>query len=240
MTSPDKIEQLRPQLARIAPGAALLRVSRAQRPAHSHHAGGILWLTGLSGAGKTTLGAGLERTLVARGHDAVLLDGDQVRRTLSADLGFSAADRSENIRRAGGFAAMLAEAGVIAIAAFISPYRADRDRLRAAYGAGFCEVWLSAGLSACEQRDVKGLYAKARRGELPEFTGISAPYEPPLEPDLAIDTGTQTEEQAHAILLRFAVARFRLSGDTSQTPRNGAGLSGRRAGHDLPGRHRSA
>ena len=226
MTSADKIEQLRPQLLRIAPGAALLRVSREQLPASSRHAGGILWLTGLSGAGKTTLGAGLERTLVARGHDAVLLDGDQVRRTLSADLGFSAADRSENIRRAGGFAAMLAEAGVIAIAAFISPYRADRDRLRATYGAGsdpgFCEVWLSAGLSACEQRDVKGLYAKARRGELPEFTGISAPYEPPLEPELAIDTGTQTEEQAHDILLRFAVARFRLSGDTSQSPRNGA------------------
>ncbi|MBM3345709.1 MAG: adenylyl-sulfate kinase [Betaproteobacteria bacterium] len=199
-----------PEVARILPDAALL-----QSPRRAAHAGGILWLTGLSGAGKTTLGRGLEHRLMAQECHSLLLDGDEARRTLSADLGFSAADRSENIRRAGAFAAALADAGVIVIAAFISPYRADRDRLRAAHGRLFCEVWLSAGLAACEQRDVKGLYARARRGEIAEFTGVSAPYEAPLAPELTIDTGVVGETQSLDTLTGFTLRRFDL-------PRRGA------------------
>jgi adenylyl-sulfate kinase len=205
MFKTDKLAELLPQVARLLPEAALL-----QSPPHATHAGGIIWLTGLSGAGKTTLGRGLEHRLMAHDCHALLLDGDEVRKTLSADLGFSAADRSENIRRAGAFAAGLADAGVIVIAAFISPYRADRDRLRATHGRLFAEVWLSAGLTACEQRDVKGLYARARRGEIAEFTGISAPYEAPLAPELAIDTGVVGAPQALDTLIEFTLRRFEL------------------------------
>ncbi len=210
MVNRRAFEELRPELARIVPDAVLLGSGRRNSGGFDRHAGAILWLTGLSGAGKTTLGAALERALLERDYAAVLLDGDAVRKTLSADLGFSAADRSENIRRAGEFAAALAGAGVIVIAAFISPYRADRDRLRAAHGALFSEVWLAAGLSACEQRDAKGLYARARRGELPQFTGISAPYEHPLAPDLSLDTGAISVDQSSAALLRYVEARIQL------------------------------
>jgi len=207
MNQNDKLANLLPEVARVLPDAALLQSQR--RPSH---AGGILWLTGFSGAGKTTLGRGLERRLMAQDCHALLLDGDEVRRTLSADLGFSAADRSENICRAGAFAAALADTGVIVIAAFISPYRADRDRLHAAHGRLFSEVWLSAGLEACEQRDVKGLYARARRGEIAEFTGVSAPYEAPLAPELAIDTGVGGVPQALDTLIEFTLRRFDLPG----------------------------
>jgi bifunctional enzyme CysN/CysC len=165
------------------------RVAALDRARRNGHRGAILWFTGLSGAGKSTLAVELERLLFAKGHQVYLLDGDNVRRGLNADLGFSPEDRTENIRRVGEVAALFAEAGMIVISAFISPYRADRDRVRAAYAEYFHEVWINAPLEVCESRDTKGLYRKARAGEVKEFTGISAPYEAPLAPELEIRTG---------------------------------------------------
>ena len=151
--------------------------------------GCVVWLTGLSGSGKSTLAAGLEAALVGAGRAAYVLDGDNLRHGLNSDLGFSPADRAENIRRAGEVAALFADAGLITITSFISPYRADRDVARAAVGAGrFLEVWLDTPLEVCEARDPKQLYRRARAGEIEEFTGVSAPYEPPPDPALVLDT----------------------------------------------------
>jgi adenylylsulfate kinase len=167
-------------------------VSRAQREALLRHKSVTLWFTGLSGSGKSTLARALEETLVARGVLAYVLDGDNVRHGLCADLGFSPEDRVENIRRIGEVAKLLNDSGVLVLTAFISPYRADRARVRALLPAGeFLEVFVDAPLEVCEQRDPKGLYAKARSGEIPEFTGVSAPYEPPLAPELRIATGSR-------------------------------------------------
>jgi adenylylsulfate kinase len=151
--------------------------------------GCVVWFTGLSGSGKSTLARALESALLADGRLAYVLDGDNVRHGLCADLGFSPEDREENIRRIGEVAALFADAGVLVLTAFISPYRADRNRARKSVGtARFVEVFVDAPLDACEQRDPKGLYRKARAGEIPEFTGISAPYEPPLSPELRVPT----------------------------------------------------
>jgi bifunctional enzyme CysN/CysC len=165
------------------------RVAAAERARRNGHRGAILWVTGLSGAGKSTLALELERLLFAKGHQVFLLDGDNFRGGLNADLGFSPQDRAENIRRAGEVAALFAEAGMIVITAFISPYRADRDRVRAAHRGRFHEIYINASLEVCEKRDTKGLYRKARAGQVKEFTGISAPYEPPLAPELEIRSG---------------------------------------------------
>ena len=149
----------------------------------------MVWLTGLSGAGKSTLATAVEAALIRAGHAACVLDGDNLRHGLNADLGFSPEDRRENIRRAGEVAALFADAGLIVIAAFISPYRAGREAAREAIGAArFLEVFLDAPLAVCERRDPKGLYRRARAGEIAEFTGISAPYEPPEAPALTLDT----------------------------------------------------
>jgi adenylylsulfate kinase len=151
--------------------------------------GCVLWFTGLSGSGKSTLAAALEATLLGAGHAAFVLDGDNVRHGLNSDLGFSPDDRTENIRRLGEVAALMADAGLITLTAFISPYRADRDAARAAIGDGrFLEVFVDTPLEVCERRDPKQLYRKARAGEIGEFTGVSAPYEPPVDPALALDT----------------------------------------------------
>ena len=162
------------------------RVMAADRARMNGHRGGILWFTGLSGAGKSTLAVELERLLFRKGYQVFLLDGDNLRRGLNADLGFSPGERSENIRRVGEVAALFAEAGMLVISAFISPYRVDRERVRAAHRALFHEVYINAPLAACEARDTKGLYRRARAGELKDFTGVSAPYEPPLSPELEI------------------------------------------------------
>jgi bifunctional enzyme CysN/CysC len=164
------------------------RVTAADRVNLNGHRGGILWFTGLSGSGKSTLAVELERTLFARGFQVFLLDGDNVRQGLNADLGFSPQDRSENIRRVGEVAGLFAEAGMIVISAFISPYRSDRDRVREAHGRHFHEVHIHAPLEVCEARDTKGLYRKARAGKISEFTGVSAPYEAPHAPELVIPT----------------------------------------------------
>jgi adenylylsulfate kinase len=161
-------------------------IERAQRYGQS---GLVVWLTGLSGAGKTTLSTALERKLFDQGRLVYLLDGDILRTGLCRDLGYSAADRHENVRRAGEVARVLANAGFIALAAFISPFRQERDAIRAALPPGrFIEVFVNAPLETCERRDAKGLYKKARANKIPDFTGISSPYEPPLKPELELHT----------------------------------------------------
>jgi adenylyl-sulfate kinase len=149
----------------------------------------VVWLTGLSGSGKSTVAVAVEAALVAAGHAAYVLDGDNVRHGLNRDLGFAPEDRAENIRRVGEVAALFADAGLITLTAFISPYRADREAARAAVGAErFLEVFVDTPLEVCERRDPKQLYRRARAGEVGEFTGVSAPYEPPASPALALDT----------------------------------------------------
>ena len=153
--------------------------------------GATVWLTGLSGSGKSTIASLLEAALIGGGRASYRLDGDNVRHGLNGDLGFTAEDRSENVRRIGEVACLFADAGVVAIVPVISPYRADRDRVRSRHGeAGlrFVEVFVDTPLEVCEARDPKGLYAKARAGEISGFTGIDDPYEPPLHPDLVVDT----------------------------------------------------
>jgi adenylyl-sulfate kinase len=165
--------------------------------------GTVVWLTGLSGAGKSTIAEALEAALRLRGQPVYVLDGDKVRTGLCSDLGFSPEDRKENIRRIAGVAQLFADAGLVCIVAFISPYRADRDRARALLPDGhFIEVYLSTPLEVCEQRDVKGLYAKARAGLVSEFTGISAPYEVPLRPELELRTDKLNVQQCVDRLLK--------------------------------------
>ena len=168
------------------------KVDRAGRAERNGHAGGVLWFTGLSSAGKSTLAVELEQRLFRIGYQVFVLDGDNLRHGLNADLGFSPEARVENIRRVGELAALFAEAGFIVVCAFISPYRADRRGAREAVGEGFHEVHIKADVAICERRDVKGLYRKARAGEITDFTGISAPYEPPDNCELVVDTGSAT------------------------------------------------
>jgi len=172
-------------------------VTRADRERLSGHRSATVWFTGLSGSGKSTIAVALEKALWERGVHAFVLDGDNVRHGLNKNLGFSPADRTENIRRIGEVAKLFTDAGIIALTAFISPYRADRDQVRALMQPGdFVEVMVACPLEVCEQRDVKGLYQKARAGQIPEFTGISAPYEPPLHPELTIRTHTQGVDES--------------------------------------------
>ncbi len=186
------------------------RVAKEERWRANRHRGGVLWLTGLSGSGKSTLAFELEQRLFKMGDQVYVLDGDNVRHGLNSDLGFSQEDRTENIRRIGEAAGLFADAGYIVITAFISPYREDRRKARRAATDDFHLIYLSADLAACEERDPKGLYKKARRGEIPEFTGISAPYETPERPDLVIDTGELTVEESLDVLLDYVDAAFRL------------------------------
>lgn len=186
-------------------------VSRELRQARNGHVGGVLWFTGLSGAGKSTLALALEEQLFARGYQVYVLDGDNVRGGLNANLGFSPEDRAENIRRIGEVAALFADAGFIVISSFISPYRADRQRAREAVKQGFHEIYVEADLAVCEQRDPKGLYRRARSGEIPDFTGISSPYEPPEAADLVVSTDRQTIEDCLENLTTYVERSFRQS-----------------------------
>lgn len=179
-------------------------ITRSDRERLNGHRGVILWFTGLSGSGKSTLAHAVEAQLFERGYRTFVLDGDNVRHGLCADLGFSDRDRQENIRRIGEVAKLFMEAGVITLAAFVSPFRADRDRVRALVADGeYIEVYCQASLDVCEQRDVKGLYAKARAGQIPEFTGISSPYEAPEAAELQIDTGSRSLEDCVAQVLDY-------------------------------------
>lgn len=164
-------------------------VSRDDRARMLGHRAATVWFTGLSGSGKSTVARKVEEKLHARRALAYVLDGDNLRHGLCADLGFGPEDRGENMRRAGEAARLLVDAGAITLCALVSPYRADRDRIRARFEHGeFFEVYVSAPLDVCESRDPKGLYAKARAGAIPEFTGVSAPYEEPLAPELVVET----------------------------------------------------
>ncbi len=164
-------------------------VSPAERESRSGHKSVILWFTGLSGAGKSTLAHAVERKLFELNCATFVFDGDNVRHGLCADLAFSPQDRVENIRRVGEMAKLFTEAGVIALTAFISPYIADRNRVRALVAPErFIEIYCCCAVEVCEQRDVKGLYAKARKGLITDFTGISSPYEPPTKPEISLNT----------------------------------------------------
>ena len=179
-------------------------VTRQDREQLNGHKGCTVWLTGLSGSGKSTIAVALEKALWSRGVRSYVLDGDNIRHGLNKNLGFSPADRTENIRRIGEVAKLFVDAGMLAITAFISPYRADRDQVRALVPEGdFVEILVDCPLDVCEGRDVKGLYAKARAGQIPEFTGISAPYEEPAKPELVVDTGAKTLDQSVDTLIEF-------------------------------------
>ncbi|MCH9713115.1 MAG: adenylyl-sulfate kinase [Cyanobacteria bacterium] len=183
-------------------------VDRAAWAQQRSHRSAILWFTGLSGAGKSTLANAVNAALFAQGLACYVLDGDNIRHGLCKDLGFSDADREENIRRIGEVAKLFVDAGVVALTAFVSPFKADRDKVRALVPTGdFIEIHCAADLDVCEQRDTKGLYAKARAGQIKEFTGISSPYEAPEAPELRVDTGSQSLEQGVAQVLAYLQAK---------------------------------
>jgi bifunctional enzyme CysN/CysC len=185
-----------------------MEISAQKRTARNGHKGGILWFTGLSGSGKSTLAKELQLQLFTRGYQVYVLDGDNVRQGLNADLGFSPKDRTENIRRIGEVASLFADAGMIVITAFISPYASDRRKARSAAPELFHVVHIKAGVEACEQRDVKGLYKKARAGEIADFTGVTAPYEVPVNPELVLDTESTMIDDCVAQLIAYVEKHF--------------------------------
>jgi adenylylsulfate kinase len=187
-------------------------VSRPERQQLLKQRGVTIWLTGLSGSGKSTIAVAAEREIVNRGHLAYVLDGDNIRHGLNKNLGFSPEDRTENIRRIGEVAKLFVDAGVVVFTSFISPYRSDRDAVRALMPDGdFIEAYVSASLETCEERDVKGLYKKARAGQIPEFTGISAPYEAPEKPELVIHSDRQSVAESVAQVVAYLEAKGYLS-----------------------------
>ena len=185
-------------------------IDEAARAFRNGHKGGVLWFTGLSGAGKSTLAVALEKKLFEKGYNVYVLDGDNVRHGLNANLSFSPEDRAENIRRVGEVAALFGRAGMIAITSFISPYRSDRDRAREAGGGNFHEIHVKADVATCEARDPKGLYKKARAGEIKDFTGISAPYEEPDNPELVIDTAAVQLDECIERLVNYVETKFKV------------------------------
>jgi adenylylsulfate kinase len=169
-------------------------VTRARREQKNKHKGGLFWFTGYSGSGKSTLAHAVEESLFQKGFNTYVLDGDNVRHGLCADLGFSDNDRKENIRRISHMSNLFVQAGVIVLTAFISPFRIDRDNARKIAGNDFHEIFCDCSLEVCETRDVKGLYKKARAGEIPHFTGIDSPYEAPEHPELLTKTDSNLDK----------------------------------------------
>ena len=183
-------------------------VTRARREALNGHRAAVLWFTGLSGSGKSTLAHAVEEKLHALGCHTYVFDGDNVRHGLCGDLGFSRADRTENLRRIGAMVKLFCDAGVIALTAFISPFRADRIAIRQGVGeTDFFEIYCRCPLAVCEKRDVKGLYQRARRGEIPEFTGISSPYEEPERAALVLETSRESLEDSVQRVVDFLVGQ---------------------------------
>lgn len=183
-------------------------INRQSRQERNKHKSFLLWFTGLSGSGKSTLTTVIEKYLFDRGHNIVVLDGDNIRHGLCSDLSFTAEDRHENMRRISEVAKLFVESGTIVLAAFVSPYRSDRELVRSRLPHGdFYEVYCECDLEACEKRDPKGLYAKARRGEIENFTGISAPYEEPIKPDIIVNTSKQTLEQEIDIIISTLIQK---------------------------------
>ena len=180
------------------------KITKAHRIEQMKQKGVTIWLTGLSGSGKSTIAVELEHALVENKHQAYILDGDNIRHGLNKNLGFSPEDRAENIRRIGEVAKLFTDANIITITAFISPYKEDRDNARKLQNEGeFIEIYVKCPVNVCEQRDVKGLYKKARAGEIKEFTGISAPYEEPSNPELTIDTSVMPIEESTRAILKY-------------------------------------
>lgn len=180
-------------------------VTRERRQQLNKHHSALLWFTGLSGSGKSTLAQATEESLYQLGYHTFILDGDNVRHGLCADLGFSDKDREENIRRVGEMAKLFVEAGIIVLTAFISPFFSDRARVRRLVGEDFIEIHCNCPLEVCEQRDVKGLYRRARAGEIKDFTGISSPYELPDTPELSIDTANRSVESCVEDILEYLI-----------------------------------
>jgi adenylyl-sulfate kinase len=191
----------------------VLAISAQHRAMQKSQKPCLIWLTGLSGAGKSTIANALDQILFEKGYHCALLDGDSVRQGLNKDLGFSLDDRAENIRRIGEVAKLMIDAGLIVVTAFISPFRAERDQVRALVGTDFFfEVYVDASLAVCEKRDIKGLYAKARAGKIPEFTGIDSPYEAPLSPEIHINSGEWSIEESVDLILNQLSSRGFLAG----------------------------
>lgn len=194
------------------------KVTRKDREVLLNQRGCVIWFTGLSGSGKSTIARGLEERLIGEGHLAYVLDGDNLRHGLNSDLGFSPEDRRENIRRVGETAALFADVGLIAITAFISPYRADRDAARQTVGEKrFIEVYLDVPLEICEKRDPKKLYKKAHTGEIPDFTGISAPYEIPEKPEIILDTLEKNFSDCVDVIMKYLTDSNMLSSQSEET-----------------------
>jgi bifunctional enzyme CysN/CysC len=188
------------------------KITRRERAAQMGHRGAVIWFTGLSGAGKSTIAQALERDLFRRGIHTYVLDGDNVRHGLNSNLGFAPEDRVENIRRVSEVAKLMADSGVVVVTAFISPYRMDRRRAREIALEGnteFVEVFVDAPLEVCEARDPKDLYKKARAGQIREFTGIDAPYEPPDDPEIVVHTDRQTVEESIGTILEQLLPRLK-------------------------------
>lgn len=181
-------------------------LGEAERANFLGQSGGILWFTGLSGAGKSTVSRRVERLLVQRGKFVAVLDGDNLRHGLCADLGFSDADRRENIRRVGETAVIMAHANILVLTALISPFKEDRDRVRNRSGGRFAEVYCAADLDLCASRDPKGLYAKAQKGEIPSFTGISSPYEAPQNAEVVLETGKYSIDESAEQVIQYLEA----------------------------------
>ena len=184
------------------------KITKEDRTKLMKQKGVTIWLTGLSGSGKSTIAVEIEHALLENKHQAYILDGDNIRYGLNKNLGFSPDDRTENSRRIGEVANLFTDANIITITAFISPYRQDRDNVRKLLKEGeFIEVYIKCPLDVCEQRDTKGLYKKARAGEVKEFTGISAPYEEPLNPEIMIDTSKMTVDESTRAVLNYLEAK---------------------------------
>jgi len=185
------------------------KLKRADREAATGHKSACLWFTGLSGSGKSTIANIVEQELYERGIKTFILDGDTIRKGLCSDLSFTEKDRAENLRRIGEVVKLICDAGLVAIATFISPYKRDRQWLRTLLGESFIEIFVDTPLEICEQRDVKGLYQKARRGEISNFTGISSPFEAPVSPEIYINTVNQTLEQSVKTVLEYVLPKLR-------------------------------
>jgi len=201
MANPVSRKSNSPKSANIT--ATISKIPLERRERRNGHRGGVLWFTGFSAAGKSTIANELEAALFKCGIQTFVLDGDRVRHGLCRDLGFSPDDRQENIRRVGEVAALFAQAGFICIAAFISPYRADRSLVRGMNDGNFFEVFVNAPLSVCEARDPKGLYVKARENKIKNFTGISAPYEAPEKPELELPTDLLSVQESVLKIVEF-------------------------------------
>jgi adenylylsulfate kinase len=185
-------------------------ISKEDRERQNGHKGHVLWFTGLSGSGKSTVASAVERELHQQGIKTFILDGDNVRTGLNSDLDFSAASREENIRRIAHVSALMKDAGLVVLSAFVSPYQKDRDFVRECAQGDFSEIFISTPLEVCEQRDVKGLYAKARAGEISNFTGISAPFEEPTNPELDVPTHQMSIEEATAMVVDYINTKIAL------------------------------